>query len=174
VKQESHAVKKICFYGPESTGKSSMIIRMAAIYNTVFVPEVAREMITTNNFSIEDIIRVGEAHYERIQKTLPLANKLLLCDTDAITTQIYSHHYLGVVPPALYDLENKVRYDHYFLFDIDVPWVEDGLRDLGQQRKEMFSIFKEALDRRKIQYTLVNGNWDHREKIVRKVLDTFL
>jgi HTH-type transcriptional repressor of NAD biosynthesis genes len=167
-------VKKICFYGPESTGKSSLTIRMAETYNTTYVPEVAREMLTTNDFSAADIVRIGHAHYDRIEEKLKLANKFLMCDTDAITTQIYSDFYLGIVPTELTALENKVRYDHYFLFDIDVPWIDDGLRDLGHLRKEMFIIFKEALEKRAIKYTLVSGDWQQREAILKNVLDKFL
>jgi HTH-type transcriptional regulator, transcriptional repressor of NAD biosynthesis genes len=167
-------VKKICFYGPESTGKSSMTLRMAEKYNTTLVPEVAREMLITNNFSEADIIRIGEAHHERIQQKIKEANKFLMCDTDAITTQLYAHYYLGVVPEVLFALEKQTHHDHYFLFDIDVPWIDDGLRDLGHLRKEMFTLFKNALHERNIPYTRVYGSWDEREQIVIRVLDSFL
>lgn len=167
-------VKKICFFGPESTGKSSVTIRMAHLYHTSFVPEVAREMLITNDFSVEDIIRIGHAHFERIQQNVQHANKFLMCDTDAITTQLYAQYYLGTVPQVLYELEKKVEYAHYFLFDIDVPWVEDGLRDLGHLRKEMFDLFEEALVSRKINYTVVKGDWDQRQKTIVGVLNSFL
>lgn len=160
--------KLICFYGPESTGKTVMARKMAEYYNTEWVPEVARELITSNKFNREDIIAVGRAQTERIFQKLRKANKILFCDTDLITTQIYSRHYLKVVPPVLYELEKMVRYDQYFLFDIDVPWVGDGLRDLGeeQKRKDMFTIFKDELQRRNIHYILVRGTWKEREKII--------
>lgn len=167
-------VKKICFYGPESTGKSSMTVHMANLYQTNYVPEVARELLVTNHFSVNDIITIGRAHYERIEKNVRFANKFLMCDTDAITTQIYSQYYLGAVPPILFELEAKVKYAHYFLFDTDVPWVDDGLRNLGHLRHEMFAIFRNALDQRKINYTLVSGNWKEREQIVRNALDQLL
>jgi HTH-type transcriptional repressor of NAD biosynthesis genes len=167
-------LKKFCFYGPESTGKSSMTVHMAEHYSTTYVPEVAREMLITNDFSVDDIIRIGHAHYERIQEKVKTANKFLMCDTDAITTQIYSDYYLGTVPPVLIELENKVHYDHYFLFDIDVPWIDDGLRDLGHLRKEMFIIFREALEKRRIKYTLVAGDWQQRNNKVKNVLNKFL
>lgn len=166
-------IKKICFYGPESTGKSVMAKKMAEIYKTEFVPEVARELITSNIFKREDIINIGRAQTERIFLKARKANKFLFCDTDLITTQIYSRHYLKVVPPVLYELEKMVEYDQYFLFDIDVPWVSDGLRDLGesQKRKEVFAIFKSELERRNIPYMLVSGDWDEREKIIVKALN---
>jgi HTH-type transcriptional regulator, transcriptional repressor of NAD biosynthesis genes len=164
-------VKKICFYGSESTGKSFMTQKMAHLYNTEFVPEVARELITSNDFTEDDIIKIGYAQLERIKQKLKTANKVLFCDTDTITTQIYSEHYLNVIPPVLYELEQEMQYDQYFLFDIDVPWVSDDLRDLGDQRKEMFEKFKNNLDRRNIHYIFVRGNWSERERIVTQAID---
>ena len=46
-------VKKVCFYGPESTGKTVLAEKMADVFNTVWVPEVAREMLISNSFSVE-------------------------------------------------------------------------------------------------------------------------
>lgn len=157
---------KVCFYGAESTGKSTMARQMAEYFNTNFVPEVARELVSSNDFSVEGIIKIGNAQTARIASLEKLANSVLICDTDLITTQIYSKHYLGIVPEVLYELESLIRYDRYFLFDIDVPWVADGLRDLQNQREQMHSIFKNELEIRKIDYVLVRGNWDARYQIV--------
>ncbi len=167
-------VKKICFYGSESTGKSFMAQKLAQAYHTEFVPEVARELITSNDFTEADIIKIGYAQIERINEKLKTANKILFCDTDTITTQIYSQHYLHTVPPVLYELEKQVHYDSYFLFDIDVPWVADHLRDLGSEREKMFRVFKEALDLRGIPYQLVSGNYQQRETLMREVIDRIL
>jgi HTH-type transcriptional repressor of NAD biosynthesis genes len=170
----SYFVKKICFYGPESTGKSTMARRMAELYNTEFVPEVAREVVSSNDFSVDDIIRIGRAQTERVLDKVKSANKLLFCDTDLITTQVYCRHYLKVVPPVLYDLEKQIGYDHYFLFGIDVPWIADGLRDLGHQRKEMFDEFEQELIQRKIPYQLLNGNFEQREGLLKEFIDGLL
>ncbi|NBP68977.1 MAG: ATPase, partial [Cytophagia bacterium] len=40
-------VKLFCLFGPESTGKSVMAPALANAYNTVWVPEVAREIVTS-------------------------------------------------------------------------------------------------------------------------------
>lgn len=167
-------VKKICFYGSESTGKSFMAQKMAHLYKTEFVPEVARELITSNDFTEADIIKIGYAQLDRISEKLKTANKILFCDTDTITTQVYSQHYLKTVPPVLYELEKQIQYDHYFLFDIDVPWVADHLRDLGAEREKMFGVFKGALDVRNIPYQLVSGDYQQREGLLRKVIDKML
>lgn len=170
----TEGVKLFCFYGPESTGKSTMTRHFASLYQTAFVSEVAREMITSNDFSREDIISIGRQQTARVFQQVKKANRMLFCDTDLITTEIYSRHYLKVVPPILYQLEEMVAYDHYFLFDIDVPWVADGLRDLGEKREEMFEVFESELKRRSISYTLVRGTWEERETIIKNKVDQIL
>ena len=167
-------VKKICFYGPESTGKSTMARQLAEIYDTEFVPEVAKEIITSNDFTVDEIIRIGYAQTERVNEKLKTANKILFCDTDLITTEIYSKKYLGGVPEALFELEKKMHYGLYFLFDIDVPWVADGLRDLENQREEMLKIFEEELIKRKIAFIRVRGNWAERQEIIKIEIEKLL
>ncbi len=163
--------KLICFYGPESTGKSVMARKMAEHYQTLSVPEVAREIILSSDFTTEDITRIGYAQTQRVVDYAKTANRFLFCDTDLITTQIYCHHYLHQVPPILMELEKQIVYDHYFLFDIDVPWVADGMRDLGNQRQTMFNVFKAELESRQISYHLIKGGWIEREEKIKAVLN---
>ncbi len=170
----SYFVKKVCFYGPESTGKSFMSRHLAQIYQTEYVPEVAREMIDSNEFTIDDIIRIGHAQTDRVLQHSSTANKILFCDTDLITTQIYCKYYLGMVPDVLYELEKKIVYDQYFLFHIDVPWVADGLRDLHHKRDDMFALFKDELEKRKLPFIEIKGSYDQRENLLRAYLDQIL
>ncbi len=153
-----------------------MARHMAEIYKTEFVPEVSREIVTSNNFTVEDIIKIGHTQTARILEKTKTANRILFCDTDLITTQIYCRHYLKVVPPILFELEKLIKYDLYFLFEPDVPWIADGLRDLGgrERRIEMFEVFKMELERRNINYILVNGNWEAREARIKSETDKWL
>jgi len=167
-------VKKICLYGPESTGKSFMAEKLAAHYQTEFVPEVAREIVTSNDFTVEDIVKIGYVQVGRIKEKIKTANKILFCDTDTITTQIYCRHYLGVVPEILFELEKEIIYNQYFLFDIDVPWVSDGMRDLCEQREKIFEVFKIELEKTGIPYLLVKGNYEERLHFVKMEVDKML
>ena len=167
-------VKKICFYGPESTGKSTMAEKMALHYQTTFVPEVARELINSNDITIDDIIKIGTAQTERVKGKTNSANKLVFCDTDLITTKIYSQYYLNEVPQILNDLEKEICYDLYFLLDIDVEWVADHLRDFGDRRLEMFNLFKDKLEKRRINYIQISGNYTEREEKIKGIIDGIL
>jgi nicotinamide riboside kinase len=50
--------------------------------------------------------------------------------------------------------------------DIDVPWIADGLRDLGDRRVEMMRIFRDELGKRNLNYVLVTGSFVERKEII--------
>lgn len=164
----------ICLYGPESVGKTTLARQLAIDYNTVFVPEVARDLVTTSAFTLDDIIRIGHAQTAAVRAAEQRANRVLFCDTDVITTQIYSEVYLHQVPLVLYELEQQIHYDAYVLLDIDVPWIADGLRDLGERRGEMMARFRYELDRRGLTYSLVSGSYADRLSTVRHLTNQLL
>ena len=164
-------VKKICLYGPESTGKSTLSEALAHHYSTVFVPEMARKMLTSNEFTVDDIVAIGEAQTQAVITQTCVANKLLFCDTDLMTTQIYARHYFGEIPAQLVHLEQQVRYDYYCLLAPDLPWEADNLRDLGHRREEMFDIFKNELDIRRLPYQVVKGSWQERFEAIKQTVN---
>lgn len=167
---QPYFVKKICLFGPESVGKTVLSQKLAEYYTTVFVPEAAREILTSNDIDEAIITKIGKRQTELVKEKMAIANKLLFCDTDLITTQIYAQHYLSFVPAVLKSLEQEVVYDWYFLLDIDVPWVDDPLRDLGHRRAEMYQVFKAELDARQISYVSINGNWKERmDKMIAEI-----
>ena len=156
----------ICLFGPESVGKTTLATILCEHFDAIHVPEVSREMVFDNNFSIKDIINIGKAQTNAILEAQKSGKQLGICDTELITTQLYSKIYLDQVPDILFDLEQKIVFDQYFLLDIDVPWVADGLRDLGHRRSEIYLMFKNELDKRAIDYVKVNGDWDQRTQTV--------
>jgi HTH-type transcriptional regulator, transcriptional repressor of NAD biosynthesis genes len=122
--------------------------------------------LVDNDITVDDILRIGRAQTALVEQKTKSANKFLFCDTDLITTQIYANIYLNEIPAELIDLEAQTHYDLYCLLDIDVPWIEDKLRDFGDKRAEMYAVFKGELDKRGISYIAVSGNWAARKKVV--------
>ena len=107
-------------------------------------------------------------------KTPPVP-KIIFCDTDAITTEIYSRHYLGEVPKEVYDAQNELQYDHYFYLTYQgTPWVKDPLRDLGDQREEMDIKFREALNTRGIYPWYLNGTWEERFAVAEQKINDLI
>jgi nicotinamide riboside kinase len=54
--------------------------------------------------------------------------------------------------------------DLYLLMDIDLPWVDDGLRIYGDpaDRRRFFELCKAELERRRVRWALVSGDGEER------------
>ena len=168
-------VKKICLYGPESTGKSRLAKELADYFKTIWVPEFARGYITKkgNRFDYKDMKKVGIGHFKSVAEGLKKANKLLFIDTDLITTVIYSRHYFGQCPDIIQKLADETKYDLYLFCDIDLPWQADPQRDLGERREEFKQIFESELKKRKIPFILISGQDRERLKAAIKAVNNF-
>ena len=103
------------------------------------------------------------------------SNSLLICDTNLFETMVYSKYYYGgKCDPLLekYALENS--YDLYLLTNIDIPWIEDDLRDKPYERDESFQIFKEELVKNNIPFKIVEGNFEKRFDICKINIDELI
>ncbi len=159
----AHYVKKVCVYGPESTGKTVLTEHLARRFNTAFVPEMARELFIDRMPAHEGEMRmIAEAHAREIVRRAPLANRVLFVDTDHLTTRIYWQDLFGRSPEFGGWISDANRYDLYLLLDIDVPWVADPLRESQHRRAEHMERFRRELDRAGAEYVLINGSWEER------------
>lgn len=162
-----HFVKRVCVFGPESTGKSTLAVELANHFKTLSVPEWPRTMISDRNDELLEadfpIFARGQAAAE--DALARQANRLLICDTDAIITSIWSDWLYGKCDQSILDLAEKRQYDLYLLTDVDVPWVQDPQRYLPEKRKEFFDKCKNELEKRGREYVVVRGDWKQRFEI---------
>lgn len=179
--QPSGQLIKIVLFGPESTGKTTLSEQLARYYNTVWVPEYAREYLQQkwNNerktCEPSDLLPIAEGQM-RLENTLSKkASQVLICDTDLLETKVYSEaYYIGHCDPILekYALENT--YDIYFLTYIDIPWEEDDLRDKPNEREKMFSYFKETLEKYNRNFVTLKGGKKERLSTAIQHIDKLL
>lgn len=163
-KQKSSDIIKVVIFGPESTGKTTLSEQLARHYNTVWVPEYAREYLQ-NKWNNErktcepkDLLPIAEGQMRLENNLATKATDLLICDTDLLETKVYSEaYYLGYCDPLLekYALENK--YDLYFLTYIDIPWEADDLRDKPNERERMFLYFRDTLEKYNRNFVILKG-----------------
>lgn len=166
---------RVCLYGPESVGKTTMARQLAHHYQTVYVPETGRDLFMSNELTSDDYARIALAQTAAIDRAMLLANRVLICDTDLITTQLYATIYGATHPAELTELAARERFDAYFLLNTDVPWVADGLRILGHRRAEIYALFEHALTERGIRYVVVSGaNYEARLATVITAIDKLL
>lgn len=176
-KQEPSDIVKVVLFGPESTGKTTLSEQLARHYNTVWVPEYARDYLQEkwNNerktCEPHDLLPIAEGQMRLENKLTKKATKILVCDTDLLETKVYSEaYYIGDCDPILekYALQNS--YDLYLLTYIDIPWEEDDLRDKPNEREEMFNYFKRTLEKYGKNFITLKGNKKQRlEKAINHI-----
>lgn len=168
LKQQPTEIIKIAFYGPESTGKTTLAKQLAAEFETLWVPEFAREYLqqkwnaTRQNCQPEDIIPIANGQIQLENEALAKAKNILFCDTNLLVTKVFSDIYYGFCDPILVNAAQNHNYDLFFLTDIDVPWEKDDLRDKPNNRKETFAVFEQALKDNKKPYIILSGNKEER------------
>ncbi|MBC7913048.1 MAG: ATP-binding protein [Pyrinomonadaceae bacterium] len=158
--ETSNSIIKIAIVGPESTGKSTLSQQLAQHYHTVWVPEYAREYCEklTEPCNWQDEINMFKGQLELEKQLLPLANKLLICDTTFITVKIWSDYTFGKTPQEVLDELPKHPYDFYLLLDIDLPWQEDPLRDFPHMREHFMAVWHKELKDLNANYIVISGN----------------
>lgn len=157
-------VKRVCLFGPESTGKSTLARELAARFDTAYVSEFARGWLDPRQGVGEPddipIIARGQAAAEDAMARR--ANRVLFCDTDLLLTTIWSEVLFGDCPAWVHETAEGRRYDLYLLLDIDVPWFDDHQRYLPHLRQEFFDRCRRALEARQRPYVILRGGWEER------------
>jgi nicotinamide riboside kinase len=151
--------------GSESVGKTTLASELAQHYGVLSVPEFVREFAQriARPVTYDDLITIAEAQAALedtyVQRSRALRYPLLIHDTDTLSTVAYAHHYFGGCPDAVEALTIARRPAQYLLLDIDVPWVPDGIRDRGDRREEVQSLFAH---RRGLERTTCAGHRQNR------------
>ena len=179
--QEPADCLKVVLYGPESTGKTTLSQMLAAHFETEWVPEFSRDFLQEKwneeqeICGLDDILPIARGQMELENLKAKKANKVLFCDTNLLETAAYSKAYFdGFCEPTLLKHALKAHYDLYFLTYIDVPWVEDDLRDRPHQRESMFAKFKKPLDDYNKPYHILQGNLEERFAAAVKMIEELL
>jgi NadR type nicotinamide-nucleotide adenylyltransferase len=169
-------VKRVCVFGPESTGKSTLARDLAAQFDTVHVPEFARSWLDPKQgvCDREDIPMIARGQIAAEDSLARRANRILICDTDVLTTTVWSDVLFGECPEWIRSLAARRSYDHYLLLDVDVPWVNDTQRFLSYQRAEFFERCRSVLVSHGRKFTVVRGSWPQRFATACDVVETLL
>jgi HTH-type transcriptional regulator, transcriptional repressor of NAD biosynthesis genes len=160
-----HFVRRICLFGPESTGKSVLAARLAAHFRTAYVAEHARPLLDHRNGAVEeaDIPFIARGQVAAEEAMARQANRLLFCDTDPLLTTVWSDVLYGRCGDDVARLAAARTYDLYLLLDVDCEWVDDGQRFLSYRREEFFDRCRATLERLGRPYVAIGGaNWDER------------
>ena len=167
-KQQPTEVIKIALYGPESTGKTTLAQQLAAAFNTLWVPEFARDYLqkkwdaTQQICQPEDLLPIAIGQIQQENEALAKANQYLFCDTNLLVTKVFSELYYGSCDPILATAAQNHNYDLVFLTDVDFPWEKDDLRDKPENRQETLAVYEQALKENNKPYIKISGNKEER------------
>ncbi len=150
----------ICLHGPESTGKSTLATQLAAHFGCEVVPEYGRAYCEEHgtDIAMAALVEIAQKHDAMTQSARSRASDMLILDTDPLMTAVWADMMFGARDPW-FDRFAGVA-DLYLLLDIDLPWVDDGLRIYGgaEERARFFTLSRAELDRRTVPYAVISGN----------------
>jgi NadR type nicotinamide-nucleotide adenylyltransferase len=163
-------VKRIAIFGPESTGKTTLARKLAARFGAPWVPEYAREFWDAHGgITLTDIPAIAREQWRREDEAATRsAGDLLICDTEALTTVLWSDLLYGSCPEGIRLVaEQRCRhYSLYLLLHIDVEFDPDPQRSFPDPtgRVRTARLWHEALERRGLPFVEIHGTWTEREQ----------
>ena len=159
-------IPRICFFGPESTGKTTLSQALGTHFSCPVIPEYGRiysEKYDPEVWAKEDFLKIAWGHIALRHVAERTAPKLIIEDTDPVATAVWSDQ-LGVSRDPWFAQYHETA-DLYLLMDIDLPWVDDGVRYWPDEARR--EAFKQAcvqeLEQRDLTYVLLSGDWDARQ-----------
>ncbi|MBK9606079.1 MAG: ATP-binding protein [Betaproteobacteria bacterium] len=123
-------LRRVCLFGPESTGKSTLAGHLARHYATVHVPEYARDYLdaTGRHGSAADVPWIARGQRAAEIAGAAQATQILICDTNLATIALWSDVLFGATPDWIREQATRDTYDLWLLTDIDVPFEPDPQR----------------------------------------------
>ena len=167
-------VKKVVVIGPESTGKSSLCAMLATHFSSSWCPEYAREYLTTHGkaYQYADLLKIAKSQLileDRYTNELieSKKNPVLFVDTDMYVMKVWCEYVFHECHQFILQQICERKYDLYLLCDVDLPWVQDELREYPEDgpRKELYQIYKDLLVNQSVPWVEISGNSEERDQI---------
>jgi len=177
-------IKKIVVIGPESTGKSTLCQKLAEHYNTLWVPEYARQYLEKNgtDYTYDDLLTIAKGQIELEEATSykpsainieqqsslnsPSETRPLFIDTDLYVIKVWSEFVFNKCHNWVLNRIAERKYDLYLLCNIDLPWEKDALREYPDRnvRLKLYSFYQDLLVNQPTPWYIISGNYEERLK----------
>lgn len=157
-------LRTVCLHGPESTGKSTMAPRLAQQFDSVCVAEFGRTYCETYgiDLTMSDLVVIAQTQDAKARKAVDSGARPVILDTDPLMSAVWADMMFGRRDPWFDRWQGTA--DLYLLFDIDLPWVDDGTRMFGshRDRTRFFDLSRRELERRGVPWVLIQGEGSRR------------
>lgn len=150
----------ICVTGPESTGKTTLCRELSTFYNSIIVPEYAREYFRDKEYDYtpDDLDNIADGQVALLKKAKVMKSDIILYDTDMITMKIWSQYVFRSCSDHIMQLLEEENIDLYLLCYPDINWEEDRLRNARNDRPYIFDQFDRELRTAKKKYRIIKGS----------------
>lgn len=170
---------RVCVLGAESTGTTTLSQALAKHYRTVWAPEYGRlyseGLICTDHiWNSPEFSHIAKAQQDMENQLAGESNGLLICDTNAFATRLWHERYVGDMYTPVDQLAAQDKVDLYILTDVDIPFVDDGLRDGEHIRHSMHTRFIQELQNQPVPFVIVSGSVEERLKTCLPLIDKLI
>ena len=164
--------RKLILIGPESTGKTTLSIYLAKLYNFDLITEHSRTYLSknSNSYNYGDLKKIA-IQQNQIEKDN--CSEKIIMDTDLLTIKIWSELKYGSsdaeIEKIISSYDRKKRY--YLLLKDDIKWEYDPLRESKNDRSEIFSLHKSLLEKKGFNYSIISGTGINRINNAIKIVE---
>ena len=153
------------FTGSECTGKTTLAQRLAAEFSLPRSGEFSRDYAAGlgRELTAADVEPIARGQIALEEAVMAQASRVLIQDTDLISTVVYARHYYGACPVWIEAAARARRANLYLLCHPDVAWIPDPQRDRGDRREEMHGLFAAAMQEFGCRALAIRGPWLERE-----------
>jgi NadR type nicotinamide-nucleotide adenylyltransferase len=170
-------VRKVVITGPESTGKTQLAQSLANCFNTLWVPEYAREYISglKRSYNYDDVEHIAREQVRRENLYLKEVRDILFYDTDLIVTKVWFKVVYGHYPGWIDEAIMNTPADLFLVCNTDIPWVPDPLRENGGEMREvLMGMYITEINIIGVTWKLVSGKGGQRINSAVETVRTFL
>ena len=170
-------MKRIVITGAESTGKSTLAQELSGYYGEPWTEEFVRSYVNELRVDLQphDLVPIAEGQLALEDAALDKAQRLVIHDTNILSSIIYANVYFDTVLDWVNDAFLERDYHLYLLCMPDIPWEADaGQRESPEAREQLHELFKDSLDILKIPYVEIHGTEEERMMQAVHAIDAML
>lgn len=171
-------MKRIVLTGAECTGKSTLASALSGYYGEPWTPEYVRGYVNEINreLTASDLGPIAKGQIQTEDTYLSEAKRLILHDTNLLSSIIYANHYYGATLEWVNERFLERDYTLYLLCSPQgIDWEADpGQRDSPEARTRLQSKFKDSLDKLQLPYLELTGDTTLRFGEAIKAIDSVL
>jgi NadR type nicotinamide-nucleotide adenylyltransferase len=169
-------IRKVVITGSESTGKTTLAQQLADFYNTIWIPEYAREYVETlkRPYVYDDLMKIASTQIKKLEEIKKKPNQFIFFDTDLIIIKVWFQEVFQNCPVWLLRAIKQRKIDLFLLCNTDIPWIYDPAREnKGESRERLFKIYKEELIFFGFSYRIISGQNTSRLQNAIKIIENF-